>query len=254
MSWVEVVVLFVSGTLAGIINTVVGSGSLITFPVLLALGYPPVLANVTNNVGVFPGSISGAIAYRKELKGQLRPVVALATFSAIGGLSGALLLLQLPAEVFDTIVPALIVLALLLVVFGPRIKRAIAARRLDRGEAEPSNKVALFTTTALTGVYGGYFGAAQGVILLSSLSILLPGSLQRANAYKNVLAATANGAAAIVFVLISQVAWLAAGVIAIGAIFGGQIGGWVGQRLPPIVLRIVIVVVGLAAIAYFIIN
>ncbi|MET3767420.1 putative membrane protein YfcA [Marisediminicola sp. UYEF4] len=253
MSWIEVVVLFVSGTLAGIINTVVGSGSLITFPVLLALGYPPVLANVTNNVGVFPGSISGAIAYRKELKGQLKPVLALATFSALGGLAGALLLLQLPAEVFDGVVPALIVLALLLVVFGPRIKRTIAARRLARDEA-PKNRVALFTTTALTGVYGGYFGAAQGVILLSSLSILLPGSLQRANAYKNVLAATANGAAAIVFVLISQVAWLAAGVIAIGAILGGQIGGWVGQRLPPLVLRIVIVVVGLAAIAYFIVN
>ncbi len=253
MSWIEVVVLFVSGTLAGIINTVVGSGSLITFPVLLALGYPPVLANVTNNVGVFPGSISGAIAYRKELKGQLKPVLALATFSALGGLAGALLLLQLPAEVFDGVVPALIVLALLLVVFGPRIKRAIAARRLARDDA-PNNRVALFTTTALTGVYGGYFGAAQGVILLSSLSILLPGSLQRANAYKNVLAATANGAAAIVFVLISQVAWLAAGVIAIGAILGGQIGGWVGQRLPPLVLRIVIVVVGLAAIAYFIVN
>lgn len=255
MSWIEVVILFVSGTLAGIINTVVGSGSLITFPVLLALGYPPVLANVTNNVGVFPGGISGAIAYRKELKGQLKPVLALATFSAIGGLAGALLLLQLPAEVFGSVVPALIVLALLLVVFGPWIKRTIAARRIDRGDTEvPRNRVALFTTTALTGVYGGYFGAAQGVILLSSLSILLPGSLQRANAYKNVLAATANGAAAIVFVLISQVAWLAAGVIAIGAILGGQIGGWVGQRLPPLVLRIVIVVVGLAAIAYFIVN
>lgn len=253
MSWIEVVVLFVSGTLAGIINTVVGSGSLITFPVLLALGYPPVLANVTNNVGVFPGSISGAIAYRNELTGQLKPVLALATFSAIGGLSGALLLLQLPAEVFDGIVPALIVLALLLVVFGPWIKRTIAARRLARDEA-PGNRFALFTTTALTGVYGGYFGAAQGVILLSSLSILLPGTLQRANAYKNVLAATANGAATIVFVLISQVAWLAAGVIAIGAILGGQIGGWVGQRLPPLVLRIVIVTVGLAAIAYFIVN
>ena len=247
--WIEVIVLFVSGTLAGIINTVVGSGSLVTFPALLALGYPPILANVTNNVGVLPGSVSGAIAYRKELKGQFKPVALLAIFSAVGGLLGALLLLQLPAEVFDGIVPALIILALVLVVTGPWLKRAIALRRAKKGE--PTRKFALFAAVGFTGVYGGYFGAAQGVLLLSGLSVLLPGSIQRANAYKNVLAATANFAAAIVFVLISQVAWFAAGVIAVGAIIGGQIGGWVGQRLPPLVLRIVIVVVGIAAIVYF---
>jgi uncharacterized membrane protein YfcA len=249
VSWIEIVVLFVSGTLAGIINTVVGSGSLVTFPALLALGYPPVLANVTNNVGVLPGSISGAIAYRKELKGQLKPLTALAAFSAVGGLSGALLLLQLPSEIFDGVVPALIILACLLVVIGPWLKKIIVTRRANKGE--PRHKLALFTTTAFTGVYGGYFGAAQGVLLLSSLSILLPGTIQRANAFKNVLAAVANFAAAIVFVAISHVAWPAAGVIAVGAIVGGQIGGWVGQRLPPLVFRIVIVMIGLAALAYF---
>lgn len=252
MSFVEFIVLFVSGTLAGIINTVVGSGSLVTFPALLALGYPPILANVTNNVGVLPGSISGAIAYRKELRGQLAPVAILAIFSAAGGLAGALLLLQLPSEFFDGVVPALIILACVLVIVGPRLKNAIAARRARLGE--PRHKIALFTTTALTGVYGGYFGAAQGVILLSTLSILLPGSVQRANAYKNVLAATANFAAAIVFVAISQVAWFAAGVIAAGAILGGQIGGWVGQRLPPLVFRITIVAVGIAATVYFLMR
>ena len=252
MTWFEVAILFLSGTLAGIINTVVGSGSLVTFPALLALGYPPILANVTNNVGVLPGSISGAIAYRKELKGQFKPVALLAIFSGLGGLAGALLLLQLPAEVFDGVVPALITLACVLVIVGPRLKQAIAARRARKGV--PTHKVAPFVTTGLTGVYGGYFGAAQGVILLSGLSILLPGSIQRANAYKNVLSAVANFAAAIVFVAISQVAWLAAGVIAAGAILGGQIGGWVGQRLPPLVLRIVIVAVGIAAIIYFIVK
>lgn len=249
MSWVEIIVLFVSGTLAGIINAVVGSGSLVTFPALLALGYPPILANVTNNVGVLPGSISAAIAYRKELKGQLKPLAIMAVFSALGGLAGALLLLQLPAEVFDGVVPALILLACVLVIVGPRMKTAIAARRARKDQ--PHNKVALFITTGLTGVYGGYFGAAQGVILLSSLSILLPGSMQRANAYKNVLAATSNFAAAIVFIAISHVAWWAAGVIAVGAILGGQIGGWVGQRLPPLVFRIVIVAIGAAAMLYF---
>jgi len=252
MTWIEVTILFLSGTLAGIINTVVGSGSLITFPALLALGYPPILANVTNNVGVLPGSISGAIAYRKELKGQFKPVALLAIFSGTGGLAGALLLLQLPAEVFNGVVPALIILACVLVIIGPRLKQAIAARRAEKGV--PSHKIALFATTGLTGVYGGYFGAAQGVILLSGLSILLPGTIQRANAYKNVLAAVANFAAAIVFVAISEVAWLAAAVIAAGAILGGQIGGWVGLRLPPLVLRIVIVAVGIAAITYFIVK
>lgn len=252
MSWIEVVILLVSGTMAGIINTVVGSGSLITFPALLALGYPPILANVTNNVGVLPGSISGAIAYRKELKGQFKSVALLATFSGLGGLAGALLLLQLPAEVFDGVVPALIILACILVIIGPRLKQSIAARRAKGGA--PSGKAALIATTGLTGVYGGYFGAAQGVILLSGLSILLPGSLQRANAYKNVLAAVANFAAAIVFVSITEVAWLAAAVIAAGAILGGQIGGWVGQRLPPLVLRFVIVAVGIAAVTYFMVK
>ena len=252
MTWFEIAVLFFSGTLAGVINTVVGSGSLVTFPALLALGYPPILANVTNNVGVLPGSISGAIAYRKELKGQFKPLAILAIFSAAGGLLGALLLLQLPAEVFDGVVPALIILACVLVIIGPRLKKEIAARRAQKGV--PTNKVALFLTTGLTGLYGGYFGAAQGVILLSSLSILLPGSLQRANAYKNVLAAVANFAAAIVFVAITQVAWWAAACIAAGAILGGQIGGWVGQRLPPLVLRIVIVAVGIAALTYFILK
>jgi len=252
MTWVEVIVLFVSGTMAGIINTVVGSGSLVTFPALLALGYPPILANVTNNVGVLPGSISGAIAYRKELKGQLKPVALLAIFSGVGGLAGALLLLQLPAEVFNGVVPILIILASILVVIGPRLKQAIAARQAKKGAT--SHGVALYATTGLTGVYGGYFGAAQGVILLSGLSILLPGSLQRANAYKNVLAAVANFAAAIVFVSITDVAWLAAGVIAAGSILGGQIGGWVGQRLPPLVLRIVILAVGVSAITYFVVK
>ena len=246
------VILFISGTLAGIINTVVGSGSLVTFPALLALGYPPILANVTNNVGVLPGSISGAIAYRKELKGQFKPLAVLAIFSGVGGLAGALLLLQLPAEVFDGVVPVLIILACVLVVIGPRLKQAIAARPTKKGSAR--HGAGLYVTTGLTGVYGGYFGAAQGVILLSGLSILLPGTIQRANAYKNVLAAVANFAAAIVFVSSTEVAWLAAGIIAAGSILGGQIGGWVGQRLPPLVLRIVILAVGVSAITYFVLK
>jgi uncharacterized protein len=251
VTWLEALLLFVAGTAAGTINTVVGSGSLVTFPTLLALGYPPVLANVTNNIGVLPGSVSGAIAYRRELKGQARSVLPLAVCSLVGGASGALLLLVLPASAFDAIVPVLIIAACVLVVAAPWLKRwafrrATAARSGGTGRA-----TTLLTTTGLTGVYGGYFGAAQGVILLALLSIMLPGDLQRANAYKNVLAAVANGAAALVFVFTTSVAWFAGGIIALGAILGGQLGASVGRRLPPVVYRVVIVLIGIAAVVYF---
>ncbi|MEO7006187.1 MAG: sulfite exporter TauE/SafE family protein [Microbacteriaceae bacterium] len=258
VDWLEVVILFVAGTATGTINSVVGSGSLVTFPVLVALGYPPVLANVTNNIGILPGSISGAVAYRSELKGHFRAVLPLAAFSAVGGVCGALLLLVLPAAAFDTIVPILILLACVLVVAGPWLKRWAAARQaqveslpVQRGESAPRRRVALWTSTGLTGVYGGYFGAAQGVILLAILPMLLSGGLQRANAYKNILAAVANGAAAVVFAFTVPIAWFAALVIAVGATLGGQIGGRLAQRLPPSVFRVIIVLIGVIAIVYF---
>lgn len=250
MSWVEVAVLFTSGVAAGVINTVVGSGSLITFPALLAFGYPPVLANVTNNVGVLPGSISGAIAYRNELRGQFRKILPLAAFSGVGGLSGALLLLVLPPEVFGTVVPVLIMFACILVIVGPKVKTWAEAREAQSG-SDARRQGTLLVSVGLSSVYGGYFGAAQGVILLSFLSILLKGGIQRANAFKNVLAAVANGAAAVVFIITTQIAWIAAGIIALGAILGGQIGGSLGKRLPPVVYRALIVVVGIIAITYF---
>ena len=240
MTWLEALLLFLAGTAAGTINTVVGSGSLVTFPTLLALGYPPVLANVTNNIGVLPGSISGAIAYRSELKGQARGVLPLAVCSLIGGGAGALLLLVLPASAFDAIVPVLIIAACVLVVAAPWLKRWAFRRATAARPGRSGRAATLLTSTGLTGVYGGYFGAAQGVILLALLSIMLPGDVHRANAYKNVLAAVANGAAALVFVFTTSVAWFAGGIIALGAILGGQLGANVGRRLPPVVYRGVI--------------
>jgi uncharacterized membrane protein YfcA len=249
VSWADAVILFFAGTAAGIINTVVGSGSLVTFPILVALGYPPVLANVTNNIGVLPGSISGAISYRKELAGHGRELVSLAVLSAAGGIVGALLLLKLPTAAFQFIVPILIVGACVLVIAGPALKRRSLTRKRDG--AAGRRAVELKATVGLTGVYGGYFGAAQGVILLASLTALLPGDIQRANAFKNVLAGTANLAAAIVFVFTTRVAWPAALAIAVGAILGGQLGGLVGRRLTTTVFRIVIVVIGAVAVLYF---
>ncbi len=268
LEFVELLLLSVCGIAAGLINTVVGSGSLITFPALLAFGYPPVLANVTNNLGVLPGSISGAMGYRRVLRGQWRSVFVLLLCSGVGGAIGALLLLTLPTQVFDTVVPVLIGLACVLVIIGPHLKRRIAQRQsalaarlgdstatthpdagapTHNGDSQES-RPGLIVATALTGTYGGYFGAAQGVILLSVLSVLLRGSLQRANAVKNALTASANFAAGVVFVMLTPVDWLAAGVIAVGAIVGGQIGAKVGQRIPELALRIAIVVVGVTAI------
>ncbi len=230
---------------AGGINAVVGSGTLITFPVLLAVGYGPVTANVSNTVGLFPGSISGAIGYRAELEGQRRRVQVLGVAALLGGITGAVLLLQLPPEAFEAIVPVLIAVALVLVVVQPRLSRALDARR---ERARPHGGPLLWIGVYLTGIYGGYFGAAQGVLLLAVEGIAIPEDLQRLNALKNVLAAIVNGVAAVIFIAVADVAWLPAVLLAVGATIGGQLGAKVGRRLSPAVLRGVIVVVGVVAI------
>ena len=248
MNGLEAVLVFGAGVAAGTINTVVGSGTLLTFPVLLAVGLPPVTANVSNTLGLAPGSLSGAIGYRAELVGQRLRLLRLGLASLLGGILGAVLLLTLPAGAFKDIVPALIVLALVLVVVQPRLSTRMAARTAgDRLAVTPLLWVLVFAT----GVYGGYFGAAQGVILVATMGVLLDESLQRINAAKNVLAGLVNGIAAVVFILVSRshVDWLAAGLIAVGSVLGGVIGARVGRRLSPVALRGVIVVVGLCAIA-----
>jgi uncharacterized membrane protein YfcA len=243
--WQALLVL-ASGVWAGAINTVVGSGTLITFPVLLGVGISPVTANVSNTVGLFPGSFVGAYGYRRELEGQGRRSVVLGTASALGGVAGAVLLLELPAGAFKAIVPVLIILALLLVVFGKQLTAWLAARGRHATE---HTTLALWVTTFGTGVYGGYFGAAQGVLLMGFLGLFLAESLQRQNALKNILAGLGNLVAAVVFVATTHIDWAAAGLIAGGSIIGGFLGARIGRRLSPAVLRATIVVVGLAAIA-----
>lgn len=230
-------------------NTVVGSGTLLTFPTLLAFGYNPVLANVSNTVGLFPGSFSGAYGYRAELAGQRRRALILGLCSLLGGTLGAILLLHLPASAFQNIVPVLIGLALVLVVVQPRIGAWAAKRREANGTADrEAGGPLLWFGVFATGVYGGYFGAAQGVLLLAMLGIAFTDSLQRMNAVKNILAGLVNFVAAVLFIFLSQVSWTVAGLIALGSILGGQIGARVGRKLPPAVLRAVIVCVGIAAI------
>jgi uncharacterized membrane protein YfcA len=297
----QALAIFAAGLAAGTINTVVGSGTLITFPTLLAFGYPPVLANVSNNVGLVPGGFSGAHGYRAELAGQRRRVIRLGSASVCGGLVGALLLLVLPAGAFKEIVPALIGVALVMVVFQPRLAKWVAARQQaraaaptgDDGTAEgaeagpavgpeaagvatvtagpdggtavrtgavsvlrpvsqqaalPVGGPALWALVFLSGVYGGYFGAAQGVLLIGLMGVAFTDSLQRINAVKNVLAGLVNGVAAVVFICATHVDWGAAGLIAAGSVLGGQFGARIGRKLPPWALRAAIICVGTAAL------
>ena len=239
----EAVALLGAGVAAGAINAVLGSGTLITFPTLLAFGYSPVLANVSNNIGLVPGSVSGAWAYRRELAGQRSRVMRLAGASVTGGIIGAIALLELPASAFEAIVPALILLACMLVVLQPWLSRLVAKREHAPAHGGRTALVLVF----LTGIYGGYFGAAQGVLLMAFLGILIDEQLQRLNAVKNVLAGLVNLVAAIVFVAASDVAWGAAACIAVGSTLGGHFGGTYGRRLSPNVLRGFIIVVGTIA-------
>lgn len=239
--------MLVAGVWAGIVNTIVGSGTLITFPVLLAVGFAPLTANVSNSLGLVPGSISGAYGYRRELVGQGRRIARFAPISVLGAGTGAALLFLLPASAFETIVPVFIAMALVLVVLQPRLNRWLLARR--HPDAGPDGGRSTQAATYATGVYGGYFGAAQGVMLLAVFGVALDDDLQRVNALKNVLAGIVNLTAAIVFLFVAHLAWDAVALLAVGSTAGGQLGARVGRRLPAPVLRAAIVVVGLAAIA-----
>ena len=230
---------------AGAINAIVGSGSLITFPTLLLLGYPPLVANVSNTVGLVFGSISGAVGYRRELVGQRERAIPLSVAAGLGGLTGAALLLVLPATAFATIVPVLILVACALVAVQPRLTAWVAARRLRLGhETRQGGGPILVVGVYLTGIYGGYFGAAQGVILIALLAILIDDELQRLNGLKNVIASVINAVAAIIFVIVAPVAWGPAILLAIGSTIGGQLGAILGRRLSPIALRVAIITIG----------
>jgi uncharacterized membrane protein YfcA len=241
----ETLGVFAAGIAAGTINTVVGSGTLITFPVLLAVGYSPVVANVSNTVGLVPGSAAGAVGYRNELRGQRKRTIPLAVASLLGAIGGAALLLTLPASAFKAIVPAFIVVALVAIVFQPRLQRALAHRRPPAaGRSGPWTRLAVLAS----GVYGGYFGAAQGILLLAILGLTVEDDLQRINALKVVLAGLVNLVAGLVFIFFAHVAWLPALLIAVGSSIGGVIGARAGRRLPAPWLRLVVVVVGILAI------
>ncbi|MEU9887264.1 sulfite exporter TauE/SafE family protein [Sphaerisporangium sp. NPDC051017] len=245
MTPLEVVAILAAGLAAGAINAVVGSGSLITFPTLLALGYQPIVANVSNSVGLVAGGVTGVLGYREELKGQRERLLKLGAGSLLGSLVGGLLLLSLPAKAFQVIVPVLIALACVMVVLQPRLQAWLSARQ-DR--PHPHGGPWLWFGVFAAAVYGGYFGAAQGVVLIGLLGTFLEDHLQRVNAAKNLLSLVVNFTAAVLFSFIAHVDWWAALLIALGSLVGGFVGARVGRRLPPRVLRAVIVCVGVVAI------
>jgi uncharacterized membrane protein YfcA len=245
VSALEVLAVVLAGVAAGTINTVVGSGTLVTFPVLLAVGYSPLVANVSNTIGLVPGSVSGAIGYRRELAGQRGRILRLGAAAVAGGTTGGILLLELPESAFQAIVPVFIAIALGLILLQPRLAPWLEARRAHGAE----HRKAAALATYVTGIYGGYFGAAQGILLLGFLGLALPEPLQRVNALKNVLAGLVNLVAGLLFVIVAPVAWTPALLIALGSVCGGVLGARYGRRLSPGALRAVIVAVGLAAIA-----
>jgi uncharacterized membrane protein YfcA len=245
------ILIALAGVWAGAINSLVGSGTLITFPTLVALGYPPVTATMSNAVGLVAGGVSGTFAYRAELSGQWRRLRWQIPASVIGAAIGAFLLLHLPERVFTRIVPVLLVGALILVVVGPRIQ-AYARRRAEAmGHAADhvpaSRMAALVFGTFAVGIYGGYFTAAQGIMLIGLMGALLPEDMQRMNAAKNLLALLVNVVAAVSYIVVAfdRISWPVVGLIALGSLIGGWLGGHYGRRLSPAVLRGVIVVVGL---------
>jgi uncharacterized protein len=234
--------LAVAAACGGVINAIAGGGSLITFSALLAVGYSPVTANVTNSVGVLPGYLGGALAYGPELRGQGPRVGRLALTSVIGAFAGAVLLITAPAAVFEAAAPVLILISCALLAAQPRLTRWLAARGTG-GDRSTALHVGQFAAA----FYGGYFAAGFGILLLAVLGLLLPGEgLQRLNALKGVFSLIIGAVAAATYALLGPVAWSAAGLMAAGSFVGGHLGVSAARRLPATALRWGIVILGTA--------
>lgn len=253
MTWWHAVLIFIAGVWAGTINAVVGSGTLVTFPVLVALGYSPLTATTSNAIGLAPGTVSGAIGYRHELKGYWSEVAKLAVASFLGAIGGTILLLSLPKDAFETIVPALVGLAVVLVIVQPRVSAWVAKRREENGAVHKIGPLLLFLIF-LIGIYGGYFTAAQGVMMVAVMGMLMSESLQRLNGVKNALSAVVNIVAGTIYAFIAPISWPVVALLAVGSVIGGQVGAKIGRKLSPRVLRGVIVVVGLSAMVQLLLK
>lgn len=230
-----------AGVGAGVVNAIAGGGTLLTFPALLAVGLPPVTANATNTLALWPGQIASAWAYRRHLGDERRRALVLAVPSVIGGLAGALLLVSLPESTFETVVPWLILFACAVLALQERIRRLATRARLGNHPA------VLWIAQLLIAIYGGYFGAGIGILMLAAMGILLPSSLQHANALKVLFALLINGVAAIYFFGAGQTSLPEAALVAAAGMIGGFGGAHLAQRLPPRGMRLFAIAVGLFA-------
>ncbi|MCR2827838.1 sulfite exporter TauE/SafE family protein [Microbacterium sp. zg.Y909] len=256
MDWGAVVVLALAGTAAGAINAIAGGGSLVTFPALLALGYPPVIANVTNTVAALPGYVGGAWGYRRELAGQRRRIIALSIVTVIGALVGSTLLLAGDESTFTAVVPWLVLASTLLLAAQPYLSALVARRTEAAAASTPRAEPLRWAGVGQLGVavYGGYFNAGLGIMMLGVLGVALRESLQRLNALKSVLSVVASAVSLVFFAVFAEVSWPAAGIMAVSGLLGGWLGAAVGRRLPVPVLRWSVVVFGLAVFVALLVD
>jgi uncharacterized protein len=244
MSPLEELLLVGAGLVAGTVSAMAGGASLLTFPILLALGLPPLAANVTNTTGLVPNSVGAALASRLELEGQGSRLAYLAVPTVLGAGAGATVLLTTPPGIFEAVVPFLIAGSALLLLGQPWIV-ARAGHRLLR-----SDRRGLWASAFVTGLYAGYFGAAAAVLFMALVGLFSTESLHRLNAIRNVLIGVANAVAAVIFAFVAPVHWDAAGALALGSLVGGMAGARLARRVPARQLRVGIAVVGLAVAAW----
>jgi len=252
MGIIEHIMIGLAAVAGGLVNALAGGGTLITFPMLTAVGIPPVVANITNTVALCPGYIGGTFAQRKDLEGQKKRMWLLLPTGVAGGIAGGILLLYTSDTVFRKLIPWLILTAAVLLAFQDRMRNWVMARMSNAGHRHLNEawSMALIFPAA---VYGGYFGAGLGVMMLAVLGLVLEDSLTRLNALKQSLSFSINIAAAVFFLFSGQVVWSAAIVMAVGALAGGVFGGRMAGRIKPIVLRWIVIVIGLVvAVVYFI--
>ena len=229
-----------AGVLAGAVNAVAGGGTLLSFPALLAVGVPPVTANITSSVGLLTGYAGGSVAYRRELEGQRGRLRALLPGALAGGIAGAVLLLLTPQATFRAIVPYLVLLSCALLAAQPRLAHALAAHRHGSADVHWAARAGV----AVGAVYGSYFGAGLGVLLLAVLGILVADDLQRLNALKGVLSLVINVVGVVVFLVSAQVSWGYAVLLGVTAYLGGTLGVSIARRLPPALMRAAVIALG----------
>jgi uncharacterized protein len=253
MSGFGLVLVGLSAVAAGATNALAGGGTLITFPMLTAVGVPPVAANVTNTVALCPGYLGASLAQSKDLRGQRGRLWLILPAGLAGGIIGAILLLNTGERVFRALVPFLILLASGLLAVQEPLRAWIIRRSGQGGSTAPSDRWAVLPV-GLAAIYGGYFGAGLSVIVLAVLGLTLEDSLTRLNALKQAISLSANVAAAVFFVCSGRVVWPAALVMAVGALIGGASGGWLASRVRPATLRWIVVAIGIVVAAIYLLG